>query len=318
MSEDNNNLVAILTVGISASGKSTWAEKKIREGGFLVCPLDYSSKIPKWVEVNRDKARATLFPGLALKEQMRPNWDKYRFTKDRERRVTDYCNDLIKNAYDHGQNIIVSDTNLNSNTRENLKTFFEGYDYEVLIEEFPISLDEAYKRDSMRLGGVGQGVIYKQYLRWLDYKESWKYNPNQRLRKAIVFDIDGTLALMNGKRGPYQWDQVLLDSPRYEIIDMLLGYQNKGYNIIIASGRDGSCEKLTRMWLDKYKIPYDDFYIRKAGDMSKDYVVKENILLDMAKKWNIVAWVDDRPQVHRHLRLLGVNMVCVGDPYNEF
>lgn len=52
---------AILTVGISSSGKTTWAEKFVFEN-------------PSWVNINRDDVRFTLFTNGVR------DWGKYKFS----------------------------------------------------------------------------------------------------------------------------------------------------------------------------------------------------------------------------------------------
>lgn len=290
---------AILTVGPSACGKSTFCDDLVTKG---------------WVKVERDEWRFKLF---ALKDGTR-SWRTYKFTKAKEQAVTEACDKQIQEAAEQGKNIVISETNLNKKTRDKMVTKLEDLGYEVSFQEFDVSLDELWARDAQRFGGVGWKVIYKHYLKWLEYKGAWKYIPNEDLPRAICFDCDGTLSRMNGKRGPFDWAKVELDDPRQEIIDMLFGYQSQGYSIIIATGRDGCCERQTQNWLRSHGIVWDDFYIREAGDCRKDYIVKEEMLKEMEKKWNIVAWVDDRMSVGKHLRLLNVNIIDVGDPYYDF
>jgi hypothetical protein len=220
-------------------------------------------------------------------------------------------------AVKDGFNIICSDTNLNPKTRNAMIKKLTDLGYEVEIKDFPCDLQTLYKRNAQRFGGISNDIVYKQYLQWLDYTKARKYVPNVSLPLAVVFDVDGTLAKMNG-RGPFDWMRVDEDLYRRDICDMLEGYSDRGYNIVIATGRDGICEALTQHWLECGSLFYEDFYIRPEGNTEKDFVIKERMLWEMEKKWNIAAWVDDRPQVSRHLRLLGVNVIQVGDPYLEF
>jgi hypothetical protein len=37
--------------------------------------------------------------------------------------------------------------------------------------------------------------------------------------KAIIVDVDGTLADMRGVRSPFEWDKVLQDKPHLDVID---------------------------------------------------------------------------------------------------
>jgi hypothetical protein len=73
--------------------------------------------------------------------------------------------------------------------------------------------------------------------------------------KAIIVDVDGTLADMRGVRSPFEWDKVLQDKPHLDVIDLVKDLASlKKYKIIITTGRDGICEQDTVTWLRKYKV----------------------------------------------------------------
>ncbi len=138
------------------------------------------------------------------------------------------------------------------------------------------------------------------------------------LPKAIIFDVDGTLALRSD-RSPYSWAKVGLDKPNTIVVQMLLGYRNWGYRIIIVSGREDHCLKETIEWLALHGIVYDKLFMRKAGDGTKDETVKQLIYCcDISPHYNVVAVVDDRPRVCRMWRALGLPVIQIGDPYKEF
>lgn len=103
----------IYTVGVSCSGKTTWVEEFLKEGNNSV----------SYVNINRDNIRGFLFTGGNI------NWKEDKFTKDREKRVTEVQHYLIKDAIEKGKNIILSDTNLNPKYIENFKTWdcLKGY-----------------------------------------------------------------------------------------------------------------------------------------------------------------------------------------------
>ncbi|MDB4311950.1 AAA family ATPase [bacterium] len=300
---------AIMTVGCSASGKNTWVDEFVKTHSGN----DINPENNPWVVIERDVIRFTdIVDNKGVKD-----WTKYKFTRARENRVTEIQDKMLEDAVANGQNVIICETNLNPKNRPQMVHKLSAMGFEVEFKEFEASLDELWKRDAQRAGGVGHLVIYKQYQQWLEYKGARKYVPNPDLPATIVFDVDGTLAQMNG-RGPFDWKRVGEDNPRTEIIDMLRGFYEAGYLVVIASGRDGVCAELTKHWLLVENAPWHDFFIRPEGNTEKDFVIKERMLWEMATKYNIVAWVDDRPQVSNHLRLLGVNVIQVADPYVDF
>lgn len=289
---------AILTVGIPASGKSTFAKEHCRKTGAL--------------NINRDDIRFTLF-GYT-------DWSNYRCNKINERTVTDIQQSMARTAVLLGKDIVISDTNLSKKTRTFWENFFKQYGYTVEYKVFDVPLLEAYKRDSLRQNGVGQQVIYTMYQKYLEYTGRRTYQPNKKLPEAVIVDVDGTVADMTGVRGPFEWDKVGQDAPRHEIIDMVSGLRARGMKIIFLSGRDGVCEDRTRKWLETNVGSFDAFFIRNAGDQRKDTVIKEEIFwANVAPYYNVTTAIDDRPCIVRLWYELGIkNVVSVGNPYLEF
>lgn len=291
---------AIITVGVPASGKTTFANEMVQKFGFR--------------DINRDFIRFNLVkPGST--------WATYKFTKANEKAVDEIHGKMIMESWQNEENIIISDTNLNKGRRRALIGRLQDLGYDVEVKPFEISRKEAIKRDNLRANGVGQDVIYKMMQNWNEFSGRVTYTPNEELPKAVIFDVDGTIAQMNG-RGPFEWHRVGEDKPREMIIKMLHGYANLGFHIIICSGRSDECFKETAEWLDKYVgLGYwDKLYMRKVGDYRKDDAIKEEIFwTHIADKYNIVACVDDRPVMIRLWHEMKIpNVIAVADPYIEF
>ena len=240
------------------------------------------------------------------------------FSKDKEKIINGLRDSAIELAVKHNKNLIISDTNLKTSKRELLEQQLISLGYNVEIKEFEIDLQEAYKRDANRAGGVGRDVIYSMYQKWLKYKCTYTYIPDEDKPKAIIFDIDGTLSNSEGIRNIYALEKVGEDDVHQEILDMLLGYEYLGYNIIILSGRDDSCLEATTEWLHSNSIYADEILMRVTGDKRKDYTIKKELFDKVAGWYNIRAVVDDRPQVCRMWRDIGLKVIQVGDPYVEF
>lgn len=290
---------AVITVGVSASGKSTYAAELVKQG---------------FTEINRDWIRFNLVkPGQ--------NWSNYKFNKTNEGEVTKIHGQMIMEAYVRGDNIVISDTNLNAGRREALASTLKGLGYEVEIKPFYVSRETAIKRDNLRANGVGQDVIYRQIGQWNEFVDRVTYVPDESLPKAVIFDVDGTIAEMNG-RGPFDWHRVGEDKPREFVIQMLRNYAQMGYVIIVCSGRSDECAAQTSFWLDKHvgHMFWHHLWMRRAGDYRKDNAVKEEIFwTHIAHRYNIVACVDDRPQMIRLWHELKIpNVIAVADPYIEF
>lgn len=289
---------AILTVGISSSGKTTWAEKFVSEN-------------PSWVNINRDDVRFTLFSDGVR------DWGKYKFSKGNENRVTEVCNQKIYDAAAELKDIIVSDTNLNSNTRNRLVNMLSDLGYDVSFKVFDISFEQACKRNNQRQGGISQTTLYTQYQNYLKYIGRKTYTPDVNKPKCVILDVDGTVAKVNG-RGFFDWDKVSTDLPHQHVIDIVKGIQDDTY-IVCMSGRDEVCRQDTEDWLLQHGIYFDELHMRKQGDMRKDTIVKEELFWEhVADNWSVQFAVDDRPSVLRLWVELGIPIVAVGNPFIEF
>lgn len=299
---------AIVTVGISCSGKTTFA-KDVEENSD-----------GDWVDINRDDVRFDTFCGGVR------DWNRYKFKRNNEQRVTQICNDMIEDAAGEGLNIIISDTNLNKGRRESLVRDLERWGYEVEVKGFPVTLEEAWKRDAHRANGVGHSVIARQWQQWLEYSGRKRYVPDTSLPSCVIFDIDGTLADMHGEdggrlRGPFEWDKVGGDRVRSHVAQAMHGVMSLSSppDIILLSGRDSVCRNETDEWLDSNNLYFTSLYMRPEGSYEKDTKIKEEMFWEhIAPYYNVECVFDDRPVVCRMWTDIGLNVVNVGNPYIEF
>lgn len=288
----------ILTRGLPASGKTSWAEQKVRESNG------------EFVNINRDDIRQMLF-GCS-------DYSKYRFSREKERLVTETQRTLFGLAVANKKSVIVSDTNLNPGTIKDWKDTATDWNYEYTQKDFfDVSIDELIKRDAGREKTVGSSVILGMYTKYYLDIHGFKSAAKKRsdLSDAIIVDIDGTVADMKGKRSPYEWDKVDLDTPHYDIIKLVetLAENNK---VIFLSGRDGSCLNKSIEWLNKHtnlEGNYDIFQ-RRINDTRADYLVKYELYNEYIRnKYNVTMVIDDRDQVVRLWRALGLRCIQVAD-----
>src|SRR5260221_9438066 len=66
--------------------------------------------------------------------------------------------------------------------------------------------------------------------------------------KAIICDLDGTLALM-GDRGPFEMEKCEHDTLNRPVYLMLEACRLAGYRIILVSGRFEAVREMTTEWL---------------------------------------------------------------------
>lgn len=286
----------ILTVGVPGCGKSTWAGRMVRR--------KFNNK-RMFTEVNRDLLRREI-GGFADNE-------KIVSSKELEGRVNVAHRGLIIGALKNGYNVIVSDTNINPDTRASLRSIAEAHGVPVFEKHFKESCDWKLLQDRNKTRPEYDRVPFKVlrdfYIRYREqnFKKAYsKVQPNNPWMTHI-FDIDGTLARHEGIRGPYDWHKVGLDLCYEDVADMARAMYEGGYKVIIVSGRDGCCRKQTEEWLDKHEIPYHELYMREAGDHMKDSIVKYDIFKKYIEPYTHVVGVwDDRRQVIDMWREIGL------------
>lgn len=288
-----------LTIGISNCGKSTWAK-------------EFISKNPMYTEINRDDMRIAFFC-----DGKRSEYVNYKFSKDKEQMITEIAETRARRAMRNGQGIIISDTNLNSKTRAFWKAFAESHNvpYEEVV--FDVPLHVCLARNRKRDITLPERVLFQQYENFRKFSGLPTYTGTPGKDKAIVVDVDGTLADMEGVRGPFEWDKVLNDKPRKNVIEMVRLFHQEGYKVIIMSGRDGCCLGNTEEWLQKYGVPYNNIFMRSRGDSRPDAVVKEEIFWNcVADDFDVKFIVDDRLQVINQWRAMGLE--CFDVAGNSF
>jgi hypothetical protein len=127
-----------------------------------------------------------------------------------------------------------------------------------------------------------------------------------------VFDVDGTLALMDG-RSPFDWSRVGEDTPNPPAVEMANALWRAGHMIVVVSGRMDSCRAETEEWLDRYGVQYNSLFMRATGDVRKDSEVKAELLGQIIRHYLLVGdpatnirVVDDRRQCVDMWRRLGL------------
>lgn len=311
-----------LTVGLPASGKSTWAKAEV-------------AKDPdNWCRINNDDIRAMLNGAV--------------YSPEYEKLITETRNFLIREALKRGKNVIIDNLNISRRHFDDVVKIAKSVNgnFQVIEKPFYVELEEAILRDSKREGKaqVGEAVIKKW---WKEsggkghkfYKarteiitvenrsaatvEAPEYIDG--LPEAILCDLDGTLALMNG-RNPYDASTCDQDLPNVPVIETVIAHYLRGRRIIFCSGREDKYKEPTIAFIEKYvrspilcdnpmkgnitnaelPIPYE-LHMRKSGDMRKDSIIKEEIYNENIKgKFNVLAVLDDRDQVVQFWRSIGL------------
>jgi predicted kinase len=273
----------IFCQGLPASGKSTWSKQYCKDN------LDY-------VRISRDDLRNMRgVHWLPIQESMITVFEKACFTS----------------ALQFKKNVIVDATNFNvSHVNEFKKIALEvtNNECEFEVKFFDTPLDECIKRDAARKDAVGEKVIRGFYDKYLKPKP---IEQSQILPRATLYDLDGTLAIHNG-RSPYDFKKCNTDLLCAQIADIC---KKKSIDsvIIFISGRDDSCYNLTQAWLQQNNLT-GLLFMRKTGDKRPDEIVKQEIFeKNIKNKYYVEFVMDDRPKVIRMWKRLGLFVFNVGD-----
>lgn len=281
----------LILKGLPASGKSTWAKQQLKENPG------------KYKRISKD--------------DLREMFDGGKWSGENENFILKVRDQLILESLRHGHDVIVDDTNLNSKHETHIRELVKDFpDVEVSIVEFRTSVADCIKLDSERANSVGIEVIRKMYTQYLR-KNPEKYLYTENIGDAIICDIDGTLADLNGRNPhtPEKCGEDLVNRGVSEIIAKCMD----GRTIILVSGREELYRQQTEDWLYNNRIDYDTLYMRQSGDRRKDDVVKKEIYENQIRgKYNILFVLDDRPRVCRMWYQLGLTVLKIGDPDAEF
>lgn len=274
----------VMYKGLPASGKSTAAKMVVDSS-------------PHFARINKDDLRSMLHNG--------------KWSKGNERQIIKARNSLVIDALQMGRSVIVDDTNFAPIHEHELHKLAVACGAEFRVEFFDTPLEECIKRDLQRPASVGERVIrqmYNQYLR--PVPPVIEYDPT--LPDAIICDIDGTLAHMDG-RSPYEWLRVGEDKVDTAVRDILDRYY-EDTNILLLSGRDSICRPQTIEWCEANRVQYVDLFMRAANDNRKDNIVKRELYEQHIKgKYNVLFVLDDRNQVVDEWRALGLKVLQVAE-----
>jgi hypothetical protein len=195
-----------------------------------------------------------------------------------------------------GFNVIVDDTNLNPKHEDRIREIGKEFGSSVEVKWFHIDVDVAIERDLKRNRSVGERVIRKMFNDWIRPTPTPMIQ-DKSLERAIIVDIDGTVAKMNG-RGAFDWDRVGEDKPNSPIIDIVQRFATT-HTIIFMSGRDSVCREQTLVWLkDNVRLTHFHLFMRPEGDNRKDSIVKRELFdTNVRDKFRIDFVLDDRNQV---------------------
>jgi predicted kinase len=286
----------ILTRGLPASGKSTWAKELVKNSNG------------KAKRVNKDDLREMIDSGV--------------WSKTNEQLILNARDNLICTFIEGGaETVIVDDTNFEEKHFDNIKGLTDAFNnlgrHSISVEYkdfLDVSLDVCLERDSVRVKPVGEKVIKDMHQRYIlpTIKEVPAVN---KKGNTIIVDIDGTLAHRCDRQW-FDYSKVDQDALDVTVSGIVNAYAKMGYTILIVSGREGTAECLskTHAWLKKHNVPFYDLMMRRENDYRRDSIVKEEIYNNYIKdKFDVEFVLDDRKSVCEKWRELGLKCLQVAE-----
>ena len=148
---------------------------------------------------------------------------------------------------------------------------------------------------------------------------------DKNMDKKVIFDLDGTLALIDKRRdlatkdGKMDWDvffdpdNIDLDIPNDVVVSMAKMLSSQGHPIWILSGRSDVTHQATVDWLNKHDIWFDHLIMRPQNHLYMPDNDLKQMWLDTIGVDNVAMVFDDRNQVVDMWRQNGLTTFQVAD-----
>ncbi len=266
----------IMTKGLPASGKSTWAKQFLLE-----------QPAGAWKRVNKDDLRSMLDAG--------------KWSKNNEMFILEIRDTVIETALSLGISVIVDDTNLAAKHRTRLEELAQKYRADFEVKSFDVDVYECIERDAKRIDGLGKDVIWGMWKDFMLPKVSWSVKRTS-LPETVICDLEGTLMSREGER------------VANDIVNLLKMFQEKGRKIVFISEKPEESQAQTLAWLKTqgFDVQPEELLMRKPGETRKEWLVKFELLRDnIIEHWNPTLVLEDQDQAAAMWRAQGLRCMQV-------
>ncbi|MEU0937644.1 AAA family ATPase [Embleya sp. NPDC005971] len=219
-----------------------------------------------------------------------------------------------------GEDVILDNTHLTPYLPTRYKNTFHTAAF--VVHDLDVPLVDCIRRDAEREAPVGEYVIRRLYAahikatrngwrltdEWMnDHVVPAPYIRDDRLPTAVMCDIDGTLALNEGNRGPYDFSRCGEDALNKAVADELALHDRANHIVVLLSGRGSEYRPETVAWLAAHGVAYDELWMRPVGDTRRDDIVKAELFdKHVRNRFAVRFTLDDRDRVVALWRRMGI------------
>lgn len=281
------NSKILILIGAPGSGKSTFAKYFIRTE-------------ENWMRLCRDDFRMMHFTYANLSPRD-------------EGLITDMLDVSIEALLKKRCNVLIDATHCRA---EYLNHYIEKFNHlaDISFKVFEADAEEIAERCDKRNKETGKYIpanVQKRYIKELEeLKKTFDLSTRPKidkrvkiaeqdtaLPKAVICDLDGTLALMDD-RNPFDASHSDKDELNKPVANTLKALAKDGYQILLVSGREDKFREPTMRFLEIHNIPYHQLWMRQSKDYRKDSIIKKEIFdAEIKDKYYIDLVFDDRDQV---------------------
>ena len=289
----------IILQGPPACGKSTWVKNYLES-------------------LSKEEREKTV---VVSRDEIRKSTGTY-WVPSREDYITELEDAAMRNAFKHDLTVINDATNLNPKTLTHLREIATECGAQTEYVPLYVPFKEAVERDRKRgeQGGleVTKNVIKGFYQRYFPdrladelYVDHRYVLPMKYPRESVVIcDLDGTVAIHKSGRSPFDYERVGEDTPLEPMVDTLRRLADGGAKIAFVTGREkvGNCEEKTKSWIVSHVMGTRPFelYMREKHDHRHGYEVKQELAMELIKKYNIINIFEDDPRCVKMYRDMGL------------